>query len=269
MRFFSEFKVAWLWNNTVRMRASWIAGWVAVAMLAQAQPEVSFEVASIHAGDSQPQVAGLRFLPSGEMVARNFPLELLIQEVFGVSEFQVIGLERWTTGWATTRLNIQAKAQPKASGAASEDELKSMARALLAERFELRFHREKREASVYALVAAKNGIKLQVSEDNGRQRGVGGINSSIPMGRLFGSNVTMAHFVQILSEQQLERPVVDRTGFEEPFDFQLEYAPIERPDSRSPSIFVALQEQLGLKLEPAQAQVEVLVIDHIARPSEN
>ena len=122
---------------------------------------------------------------------------------------------------------------------------------------------------MYALIPAKGGLKLQVAKDNGRPRGTGGISSSVPMGRLFGNNVSMDHFVQILSEQQLDRPVVDRTSFAEPFDFTLEYAPPDRSDAAGPSIFTAVQEQLGLKLDPVKASIEVMVIDHIEEPSEN
>jgi len=232
---------------------------------AGSQQAPTFEVASIRFGDPQPQSASLRFLPNGEMVARNFPLDLILQEVYEVRQFQIAGLERWTSRWSTTRLTIRAKA----SGATSEAELKRMAQGLLSERFRLRLHREMRELPVYALVPAKGGIKLQVTEQDGRPRGIGGINGSVPMGRLSGNNVSMPHFVQILSEQQLDRPVVDKTGFTEAFDFKLEYATIDRADAVGPSIFTALQEQLGLRLEPVRAAVEILVIDHIEKPSEN
>ena len=232
---------------------------------AQSPQPLAFEVASIRPGDPDPQSAGLQFLPSGSLVARNFPLELLIQEVYRVNAFQIVGLRQWTSDWKTTRFDIQAKA----GGPASRDQLKAMAQALLADRFQMRFHRETREVPVYALVPAKGGIKLQVARASGRPPGTGGINSSVPMGRLFGNNVSMAHFVQILSEQQLDRPVVDRTNFTEPFDFKLEYAAMDRPDAAGPAIFAAIQEQLGLRLDPLKASVEVLVIDHIERPSEN
>jgi bla regulator protein blaR1 len=243
-----------------------VFGVIAVGpMKGQSQPPLAFDVASIRPGDPQPQSAGLRFLPSGGMAANNWPLELLIQEVYKVGAFQIAGLEQFTSGWKTTRFNIQAKA----GGPASEDQLKLMAQTLLTDRFGLKFHREKREVSVYALVPAKSGIKLRVAEDQGRPRGSGGISASVPMGRVFGNNVTMAHFVQILSEQQLDRPVVDRTNFTDPFDFNLEYAAIDRPDAIGPSIFVAVQEQLGLKLDPVKAPIEVMVIDHLEKPSEN
>ena len=94
---------------------------------AGSQQASTFEVASIRFGDPQPTSASLRFLPNGEMVARNFPLDLILQEVYGVRQFQIAGLERWTSRWSTTRLTIQAKA----SGATSEDELKRMAQGLL------------------------------------------------------------------------------------------------------------------------------------------
>ena len=211
----------------------------------------------LHPGTGQPV--------GPDDLAPLFPMDLILQEVYEVRQFQIAGLERWTSRWSTTRLTIRAKA----SGATSETELKRMAQGLLSERFRLRLHREMRELPVYALVPAKGGIKLQVTEQDGRPRGIGGINGSVPMGRLSGNNVSMPHFVQILSEQQLDRPVVDKTGFTEAFDFKLEYATIDRADAVGPSIFTALQEQLGLRLEPVRAAVEILVIDHIEKPSEN
>ena len=117
---------------------------VAVVLSAQSQRLPAFEVASIRPGDPQPQSAGLQFLPGGRMVARNWPLGLLIQEVYKVGAFQVLGLDQWTSGWRTTRFDIQARA----AGAASEDQLKFMAQRLVVERFHLKFHREMRFARV-------------------------------------------------------------------------------------------------------------------------
>lgn len=246
--------------------AAMAAGMMIVGPTKAPSQQLAFEVASIKPGDPQPLSAGLQFLPSGRMIATSFPLEILIQEVYKVGSFQIVGLKQLTSAWNTTRFDIQATAGGPAE---SRDQLLVMAQALLADRFQMRFHRETREMPVYALIPAKNGIKLQVAENNGRPRGIGGINDSWPMGRLFGSNVNMLHFVQILSEQQLDRPVVDRTNFTEPFDFKLEYATIDQVNASSPSIFTAVQEQLGLKLDPATLPIEVMVIDHIEMPSEN
>jgi uncharacterized protein (TIGR03435 family) len=232
---------------------------------AQPRPPPSFDVASIKPGDPHPTSAALQFLPSGTMVAKSFPLSLMIQEVFKLDAFQIVGLEPFTADWTTTRFDIQAKA----SGAASRDQMKVMAQTPLADRFQLKFHREMRELSVYALIPAKGGIKLQIAKDDGTPRGTGGINATWPMGKVFGNNVSMDHFIQILSEQQLDRPVVNRTNFTQPFDFKLEYGAIDQPNAAGPSIFTAVQEQLGLKLDPVKAQIEVMVIDHIEKPSEN
>src|SRR4051812_24018102 len=98
---------------------------------AQPQQSVAFEVASVKPGDPQPRTAGIQFLPNGTMVAKSFPLNLLIQETFEIGAFQIIGLRRFTSGWSTTRFDIQAKAS---NPAASRDELKGMAQALLADR---------------------------------------------------------------------------------------------------------------------------------------
>jgi uncharacterized protein (TIGR03435 family) len=238
---------------------------IAAATSLQGQQPPAFEVASIRPGDSQPQFARLDFLPTGRMVATNWPLGLLIREVYSVLPFQIVGLDRLTANWKTDRFNIQAQS----GGVTDRDELKRMAQTLLVDRFRLKFHHEQREMPVYALVPAKSGVTLKMTENTGTARGIGGISSTVPMGHLFGSNVSMAHFIQILSEQQLDRPVIDRTNFAEPFDFTLDYAPTDQPGAAGPSLFVAVQEQLGLRLDAVRAPIDVMVIDHVEQPSEN
>jgi uncharacterized protein (TIGR03435 family) len=144
-----------------------------------------------------------------------------------------------------------------------------MLQALLTDRFKLSLHRESKEMSVYALVAGKNGPKVKTAES------ASGISSHSDGGPIHVSaTVGMDGFANYLS-QRLDRPVLDQTGLKGLFEIKLDWSPdsIQRPgandDLQGPSIFTALQEQLGLKLEGRKAPVEVLVIDHAEMPSEN
>jgi uncharacterized protein (TIGR03435 family) len=155
-------------------------------------------------------------------------------------------------------------------------EAKVMLQALLADRCQLKFHRESREMPIYALVVAKGGHKMKA-----RIEGDGGASPSMLFQgpRLPGRNVTMDILVSGLIRIVRDRPIIDKTGLSGHFDFDL----VWRPDpvqagggaggapvnADQPDIFTALQEQLGLKLESARGPAEVLVIDSVSKPSEN
>jgi uncharacterized protein (TIGR03435 family) len=158
--------------------------------------------------------------------------------------------------------------------------------ALLADRFRLKIHREIKELPVYALIAAKDGPKLrETSPDHvpaGAIKGFGGSVTRGGPGQLTVGWLTMPYFARLLS-QQMDRIVVDKTGLTGHYDFKLDWAPdggavpvIDTsngasvpPDPAGPSIFKAVQEQLGLKLEPQNGPLEVIVIDHVEEPSAN
>jgi uncharacterized protein (TIGR03435 family) len=176
-----------------------------------------------------------------------------------------------------------------------------MLRSLLAERFNLALHRVTKELPVYELTAAKGGLKVKdascVNRDpNGPPLPIGskvcgGVTSRMfPAGRsrLEGFGVPMSKLVEVLADR-IGRTVVDKTGFSGTFNFQLDFSPDEaasNPKSpptadagpetpilgtnvQAPTIFAALQEQLGLRLQAGKGQVEVLLIDHVQRPSPN
>jgi uncharacterized protein (TIGR03435 family) len=152
-----------------------------------------------------------------------------------------------------------------------------MAQALLAERFQLKVHRDTREMPVYVLTVGKNGRKMQTLPNDGRPLTHGAIERVSP-GVIRGDNVIMAALIRNLSKN-VDRPILDKTEIAEPFDLHLEWAPDnaaakptkteQPPDDSRPSIFAAIQEQLGLKLTAQKAPVEVLVIDHVEKPSAN
>jgi uncharacterized protein (TIGR03435 family) len=143
-----------------------------------------------------------------------------------------------------------------------------MLRSLMEDRFQLKLHREVREMPVYALVIAKSGSKLQTTAD-----GVCSARNNLgPAHGIANCNPTTstAQLAEML-RAQTDRPVLDRTGLTGQYAFRLRWSadgdPVE--PNAPPSFFTAVQEQLGLRLEPLKAAVEVLVIDHAERPSEN
>jgi uncharacterized protein (TIGR03435 family) len=151
-----------------------------------------------------------------------------------------------------------------------------MLREVLADRFKLKFHRETRQLPVYELTVAKNGPKLR--EPDAARKGTEP-RFAPSAGRLVASNQTMPALATVLT-RTLRRRVVDLTGLEGHYDFVLQWAPDENeaaplrpsstaPDPNGPSIFTAIQEQIGLRLESSRAPVEVLVIDRVEKPSTN
>jgi uncharacterized protein (TIGR03435 family) len=192
----------------------------------------------------------------------------------------------------TDRYTINAKAE----GAPSRPMIMGpMLRALLEDRFQLKVRREIREVPVYNLTVARNGPKLKMAKEGTCPTPGGPPGVSCPgsvwferkgLNLIVDQQATLDDFVRMLI-QRLDRPVIDKTGIKGIFDFHLEFAPdttlgnppgggdptaapADAPaDLRGPSIFTALQEQLGLKLESTKGPGEVLVIDHVERPSEN
>ncbi len=220
-----------------------------------ATAEPQFEVTSIK--PSAPGSRGPTFYnPTRERFAIDtITTKDLIAYAYDVRDFQVSGGPSWV---GSEEYNIVAKPQ----GEASKERILSMARGLLAERFNLTLHRESNEMPVLALTVAKGGARLHPSEATGGPEIRGG------RGRLVARKVTMGMLAAQLAGRVIGRAVLDRTQIAGEFDVDLEWTPDESPDPGS-SIFTALQEQLGLKLETQKGVVDVLVIDHVERPSAN
>jgi uncharacterized protein (TIGR03435 family) len=229
-----------------------------------AQPPM-FDVASVKLSDPNARIGTVEILPGGRFTAANVPLRVVILRAYDVRDFQLSG-----PAWLNERYAIQAKAP---EGSFSEAQIWMMVQGLLAERLHLKVHRETKELPVYALVVGKSGSKVQAAKDEGGM-GVG-------RGSITAKGSTFAKLAIALS-RLLDRPVLDETGLSGNFDFKLHYdqgsvglpysAPgVSRPESDGiePSIFTAVQEQLGLKLEPQKKAIEGLVIDSIERPSGN
>ena len=205
----------------------------------------------------------LRMSPGGTLTITNLALKYIILKAFDVKYSQVSGGPGWLD---TAEFNIVGKAE----GNPSQAQMMAMLRTLLAERFQLKVHRETKEGNVYALVVAKNGPKLK--RPTGDRSWVAVIRITPPDRpgvnyALQGRKTSMALFAGELYNQ-VRRPVLDLTGIQGEFDFRVDYATDDNPET-GPSIFAAMQEQLGLRLEATKGPVETLVVDHAEKPSGN
>lgn len=227
----------------------------------------AFEVATIKLSDPADQKH--RFEIHGRRILiENQTVEIMIEMSYGVHRKQVVNAPSWTE---SQRFDIEGL--PDVEGQPSVAQFQEMVRKLLEERFALKFHTEKREMSRYALTVAKDGPKLEptksVPDALPNERGTGDVTSRT----LQMENVSMRDLAHNL-QGELDRPVVDETGLKGKYDFTLKWlrqdAPAEAAtDTSVPTFFTAIQEQLGLKVEPSQGQVEMMVIDHIGQPESN
>ena len=230
----------------------------------QAAPAPAFEAASIKPSQDPPGSSSGITTTKGRISARNVTLKRCVRGAYGVEEPHILGGPKWLD---EARYNIEARA----AGPAGDRELMTMLQSLLAERFKLAFHRETRALPGYALVLGKGGLRAKPSAPDAGSR------TSSRWGSIEASGCTMAQLALKLSEV-LHLPVADFTAVPGEFDFKLEWTsdamqatpPDAVPDTASgPSLFAALQEQLGLKLESRKVPADVLVIDHAEKPSEN
>jgi uncharacterized protein (TIGR03435 family) len=146
-----------------------------------------------------------------------------------------------------------------------EGRLGPLLQSLLEDRFRLKVHREDRPSTVYSLVVAKNGPKLKPGDTANPSMG-----NSLQDGKMVlkADGLSMGSLARFLS-RQAGRPVVDKTGLTGAYDVKLEWSPDQNADSAAESIFSAMQEQLGLRIEATKAPVNFVVVDSVERPSEN
>jgi len=239
------------------MIARLLAAAIPCVAIALAQP--AFEAASIKPS-APDQPGSLMTGDRSRFVLQNYSLKHCIQDAYSVQENQILGGPKWLDG---DHYDIEGKL---AAGTPPSQRL-AMLQTLLADRFHLELHRETRTVPGYAVVAARGGPKLSKPE-NPDAPSSWGSGSNMANGR----NVNMAGFAQTLS-RSLNRPVVDETSYRDQFDFLLHWsadaAPLSGDAEPAPSLFAAIQEQLGLKLEARRLPVEVLVIDRAEKPTEN
>jgi uncharacterized protein (TIGR03435 family) len=241
-------------------------------MAADANP--SFEVATIK--PSKPDQPGRAFRVQGRRFSTyNTTLAAIISFAYRVHPKEIVGAPDWVS---TDKFDIEA--QPDGEGQPSDKQWRSMLQKLLADRFKLTFHREKKDLAVYALSVAKGGPKLTKSE--GDPNGLPGLFFR-RLGELNVRNANMGDFAELMQSAVLDKPVVDQTGLTGRFDFTLNWTPDDsqfdgmgvRPTppadaaNAPPSLYTAIQEQIGLKLDATKAPADVFVIDHVEKPSEN
>jgi bla regulator protein blaR1 len=251
---------------------------------------LTFEVASIKPSGPNAQGRIIQFMPGGGLRMTNQTLKSMITFAYDVQDFQVTGGPGWINSehydlMAKPESSLDAGDAPINAGKMTDEQFKTAQervrarlQPLLAERFQLAIHREGREQTVYELVVAKSGPKLKESK-GGEGRRIG-----MTRGKLTSVGEPLQFLAQVLS-QLLGRPVLDKSGLRGDFDYELTWTPdpgqfigppgpagqdaSTPPDPNGPSIFTAIQEQLGLRLESTKGPVEMIVIDRAEKASEN
>jgi uncharacterized protein (TIGR03435 family) len=229
-------------------------------------PAPTFEVATIKpAATPSDGHTHINYPPNDRFSASNITVLALMQWAYGMPEKQILDGPAWL---GSSRFDIQAEAdigdQMRSLTSEQGNELKRrMVQALLADRFQLKLHQETRTLPAYDLVLAKGGEKLQPSKANGKSIGVGRTHFN-------GEGLGLTSIAEELSKIA-GRVVVDKTGLTGRYDFKLLWTADDASaaDGDPPTLFTAIQEQLGLKLESAKEPVPVLVIDHVDQPSPN
>jgi uncharacterized protein (TIGR03435 family) len=246
---------------------------------------LSFEVASVKPAAPDAERSGLSTPNANDLNVESWPVRNLIKFAYSLQDYQLIGGPKWLD---TDRYDITAKAprdepllrlpaDPKERTAEQlktrGDRLRERVRWLLADRFGLVVHRETREHTVYVLEVAKNGPKMKLVTTPGEMQGL----SEWRLGRIKGTAADMdilAHFLATA----VGTNVSDNTGLKGMYDFTLDWTPDSdapspdgepAPPPMGPTLFAALQDQLGLRLRPVKGSVEVMVIDQAKRPAAN
>lgn len=237
--------------------------------LAQEQPRLTFEVASVKQSHSSANGGGIRFTPGG-LTAENAPLRFIITFAYQIRDFQLSG----APGWIESE-NYEISA--KAAASPQPDKIRLMLQSLLEDRFKLRVRHKTEERPALLLMPVKGGIRLRdsgadcaalASENSARGRTCGSWFGSDH--ELVATKISMAQFAEWLSDQE-ERPVVDKTGYTGEFDVHLNWSRDDQADSpnAAPQILTAVQDQMGLKLESGKGPVDMLVVEHVEKPDAN
>jgi uncharacterized protein (TIGR03435 family) len=276
-------------RTMTRFLCTWLLTLLTAPLAAQAPP---FEAASVkkNAGGGPPGME-IRVTPNGGFIATNVPLRVLVRESFRVQDYQLIDLPGWADG---ERYDITAK-----SGATTPD-WQPMVQTLLRERFALAARPETREMPIYVVAAPRDGRpaaglratpaatsayctaqRLPAGQRPSADPAIGFCGMRQALGTVQGRDVPLAALWRFVS-QQAGRAIVDRSGLAGNHDFDLTWTPEQFAnratpavvngntiDPDGPSLFTALQEQLGLKLDAQRGPVDVLVIEKIDRPTEN
>jgi len=239
-----------------------------LAMASACLAQTEFEVASVKPNTSLSTDSNFNRMPGGGISAINVTLRDLITFAYDIRDYQLSGGPNWL---GKDRYDLVAKsnhddpAGPQAPFEEAFRLIRLKMRALLADRFKLAIHTETREMPVYALVIAKNGPQLEESKSQD-------LTIHGQTGHLVCKKISMKAFAERALSNRMGRTVVDKTGLSGEFDFEVKYLEdrgAASSDASGPDFLTAMQEQLGLKLEPQKGPVEVTVVDRAEKASAN
>jgi uncharacterized protein (TIGR03435 family) len=229
-----------------------------------------FEVATVKPTGTSFAGKTVGMPPNGDLIIRGMTLKDVIQFAYGLHPNLIAGTSGWMEG---ERYDIVGKPEP--GRLPSADELKTMLRGLLADRFKLTVHRAPKEASVYVIVVAKTGSKMKERSPIDTEAST---SLSFQGARLPAKAASMPMLAEALTIV-LDRPVIDGTNLRGKYDFNLAWMPAPEQfdghgaaapsDANAPDIFTAIQEQLGLRLDSRKVPVQSLIVDHAERPAGN
>jgi len=243
-----------------------LAGAVAPLLSGQSNSAVAASVAPYHFEVVSIKInrtggsSDADFLPGGRFRGRNLSVRTMIQMATMVEDNQMIGVPSWTD---TVRYDIDGKTV--STEPLTQERKSDVMMALLAERFSFQVHRDTKEGPVFRLEIAKGGPRLAANGTSGRLMST---NANGPIVTMKAARISMPSLA-ISLRRQLGRTVEDHTQLEGEFDFELVWNRDGTGDSTAPSLFTALQEQLGLRLRAATGKIPTIVVDHIERPAGN
>jgi uncharacterized protein (TIGR03435 family) len=269
------------------------AAWPSAQTPAADNPQATFEVASVKVNKTGADGASIRVQPGGRMTATNQTVRNLIRNAYNIQPYQFVGGPNWIDDDRFDIIAKMADADIPESGMVRPEQMMLRLQSLLADRFKLVVRRETREVPIFALVMAradrKFGPRLRVAEGECAERARAGDapppgtpSGDRPCGIRFtrGKVIAGATLMEALARNMsglVQRVIVDRTGLTDRYDLDLDWSPdsafapgasADRPaaDASGSSLFTALEEQLGLKLEATRGPVEALVIESVERP---
>ena len=268
-------------------RTAFLLSFALVGQLLRAQSAATpaFDVASVKPSQSHDEQSASFVQPGGRYIATNVTLRMLVKSAYGLHEDQLVGGPGWIN---TERFDVIAKAEGYTSASGFRDQARLMLRPLLADRFKLTVRREQRELPVYALLMAGTGLGPQIRQSDSRECD-GNTKAMTPAphsaepeaplpcgaeiyrpGHLAARGMAFSSFVLNIS-RYTDRVVVNRTGLDGKFDWDVQWTPENptaggSPPPDGPLLFEALRDQAGFKIERQRGPVEVLVIEHAERP---
>jgi uncharacterized protein (TIGR03435 family) len=247
-------------------RAQGAAGGVTPPKMMAPDADPDWEVVTVRPAD--PDDKNNKFDVQGRhAVIENHPVEIMLMFAYNLQKSQIAGLPEWAK---TERFNVDGV--PNVDGQPDVQQFQDMVRKLLAERFGLKEHMEQREMPVFALTVAKDGPKLTKSTGDPSGRPSQNVRGGSGERHIEFTNTSMKDMT-LLMLLEVDRPIVDQTGLKGKYDFKLNFTNDESraptDGSAPPGLFTAMQEQLGLKLEPVRAPAPVLVVDSVQRPTAN